>query len=248
MTDRSDFNNLFRSLTYCMLLLAFASCKKDNGGTVPEPSDTTGIQFNKLITVSNFGEALPEGSEPLTDQSPVYFSLETNSPTLIEYRRTNRWDVSFSGTYRSFMGGNNGSDNSNLGTGGPGKGGIMIVAKDFNEVIDIPSDDQFKTGSTLIGTDDSGAFGAGLGYYLYDFDGTIKGDGSFSKKHIAYVLQEKRTLIVRTAKGHYAKIRMRSIYKDLLDPATWKRDSPHPFFSFEYVLARSGSTKFVINN
>jgi len=121
------------------------------------------------------------------------------------------------------------------------------MTENFEDVINIPSDDQFRTGSALIGTDDAGAFGAGVGYYLYDFDGTKKGDGSYDKQHVAYVFQEKRTIIVRTAKGNYAKIKMRSIYKDMLDPATWTRNSPHPYFSFEYVLAKAGSTKFTID-
>lgn len=240
MTTRTYTTQLF-----IFLLLAFTSCKKDNADTTP---DNTSTLFNKLIVVRNFGESLPAGSEPLTDQSPIYYSLETNAATPVEYKRTSRWDISFSSTYRSFMGGNNGTDNANLGVGGPGKGGIMIVTKNFEEVTDIPSDDQFKTGSALIGTDDSGAFGAGIGYYLYDFDGTKKGDGSYDKQHVAYVLQEKRTIIVRTAKGNYAKIKMQSIYKDMLDPSTWLRSSPHPFFSFEYVLAKAGSTKFTIEN
>ena len=242
MTTRIHFVSI---IYFIFLLLAFASCKKDDAATTP---DTPGTLFNKLIVVRNFGESLPAGSEPLTDQSPVYYSLETNAAAPVEYKRTNRWDVSFSSTYRSFMGGNNGADKTNFGVDGPGKGGIMIVAKNFDEVTDIPADNLFRTGSSLIGTDDSGAFGSGVGYYLYDFDGTKKGDGSFDKQHVAYVLQEGRTIIVRTAKGNYAKIKMQSIYKDMLDPTTWVRNAPHPFFSFEYVLAKAGSTKFIIEN
>lgn len=242
MTTRIHATQLLYGI---FLLTVFASCKKDHTDT---PPDTVSTLFNKLIVVRNFGESLPAGSEPMTEQSPIYFSLETNTATPVEYKRTNRWDISFSSTYRSFMAGNNGTDKTNFGVDGPGKGGIMIVTKNFDEVTDIPSDDQFRTGSSLIGTDDSGAFGSGVGYYLYDFDGTKKGDGSFDKQHVAYVLQEGRTIIVRTAKGNYAKIKMQSIYKDMLDPATWLRNSPHPFFSFEYVLAKAGSKKFTIEN
>lgn len=211
-----------------------------------EPVEAGSAPYNKLITVSNFGEALPAGSEPLDNLSPIYFSLENRTAAPVEYRKTNRWDLSFSSTYRSFMGGNNGTDKNNFGADGPGKGGILILEKNFDEVIDIPADNLFKSGSALIGTDDAGAFGQGLGYYIYDFDGRIQGDGSYDKQHVAYVFQSNRTIVVRTAKGNYAKIKMLSIYKDLLDPATWKRDSPHPFFSFQYVLAVAGSKKFEI--
>ncbi|MBT2560151.1 HmuY family protein [Pedobacter sp. ISL-68] len=229
--------------------LIITGCSKSNEpAPEPEPPVVPGsVAFNKLITVSNFGEALPEGSQPLDDQAPIYFSLENNGSVPLDYKRTSRWDVSFAGTYRSFMGGNNGSNPLNLGTGGPGKGGIMVLEKNFDQVTDVPTDEQFKTGSTLIGADASGAYGMGTGYYYYDFDGKGKGDGSYEYQHVAYALQDTRTVIVRTANGNYAKIKMQSIYKDLLDPATWRRNSPHPYFSFQYVLAKAGSKKFTID-
>jgi len=239
---KQNARRLLILLAVCTIVV---SCSK-NDNPQPEPPPIETGNYNKLIRVLNFGEALPEDSEPLDDQAPIYYSLENNAPTPSEYIRTNRWDISFSKTYRSFIGGNNGADTRNIGANGPGKGGVLILEKDFDEVINIPDDALFRTGSALIGTDDAGAFGEGVGYYIYDFDGTIKGDGSYDKQHVAYVMQEKRTIVVRTAKGDYAKIKMLSIYKDLLDPASWKRDSPHPYFSFEYVLVKAGSKKFEI--
>lgn len=231
-------------LAIAIILSLIVSCKKDDA--VPDIATPQDTLYNKLRTVSNFGESLPAGSEPLDEQAPIYFSFEKNGAVPVEYRKTARWDMSFSGIYRSFIGGNNGNDDKNLGHGGPGKGGVMILTKKFEEVTDIPDDNAFKTGSGLIGTDDSGAFGQGIGYYLYDFGGTIMGDGSYDKQHVAYVLSNTRTVIVRTAKGDYAKIKMLSIYKDLLDAKDWKRNSPHPYFSFQYVLAKAGSKKFEI--
>lgn len=237
------------SIQTCYLfisLLLFSACSKNSTEDVPEPEPPVAdTMFNRLITVLNFGEALAEGSQPLDPQLPIYYSLEQNQPAPATYKQTNRWDISFNGTYRSFMGGNN-SITGNLGAGGPGKGGILILAKNFEEVTTIPADADFRTGSGLIGTDDSGAFGQGLGYYLYDFDGTIKGDGSYNSQHIAWVIQSGRTVVVRTARGNYAKIKMLSIYKDALNPKDWKRDAPHPYFSFQYVLAKAGSKTFDI--
>ena len=224
-----------------------AACSKDSTEE-PEPTKPaeTDTMFNRLITVRNFGEALPEGSSPDDSQSPIYYSLETNSAVPLAYQKTDRWDLSFQGIFRSFIGGNN-KAKGNLGEGGPGVGGIMIVKQDFDEVTDIPPDSQFKTGNAVVGTDDAGDFGQGVGYYIYDFSGGIFGDGSFEKQHVAYVMQEGRTIIVKTARGNYAKIQMLSLYKDMLDPATWTRYSPAPFFTFRYVLAKAGSTKFEIN-
>jgi len=231
------------------IALLITSCSKSSDpAPTTEPEVNTGtVAFNKLITVLNFGADMPAGSQPLDQQAPIYFSLENNSAVQLDYKLTNRWDISFSSIYRSFMSGNNGADKSNPGTGGPGKGGIVCLAKNFDEVVEIPDDSQFKTGTAAVGTDDSGAFGEGTGYYLYDFGGTIKGDGSYDSQHVAFALSDTRTVIVRTAKGNYAKIQVLSLYKDLLDPKTWKRDSPHTYLSFKYVLAKAGSKTFTID-
>jgi hypothetical protein len=231
-------------LSYLILFLLMVSCSKSTtapSGTEPPVSDT---MFNRVITVMNVGADRPDTSEPLYDPSIIYFSLETNAVTPVDYKRTSRWDLSFSGTERSFLGGNNGANTANLGYQGPGKGGICILTQRFDSVIDIPEDGAFRTGSGLIGTDDMGAYGTGTGYYAYDWGGTLFGDGSYDKQHVAHVLQDTRTVIVRTAKGNYAKIRMLSIYKDELDPSKWLRNSPHPYFSFQYILVKAGSKKF----
>lgn len=238
-------------LSAAIAVVLFSACSKSDDPTpdpvVPETPAGT-VAFNKVITVLNFGADMPVGSQPLDDQSPIYFSLENNAAVPLAYKLTNRWDMSFSGIYRSFIGGNNGSTANNLGNGGPGKGGVLCLTKGFDEVTDIPADSEFKTTSSTIGTDDSGAYGEGIGYYLYDFGGTIKGDGSYDSQHIAFALPEIRTVIIRTAKGNYAKISILSLYKDLLDSKLWKRDSPHTYVSFKYVLAKAGSKKFSVDN
>jgi len=228
---------------------------------VPPPVEES--MFNKVIRVNNLGDALPADHKPMDKTVPFYYSLENQVSVNTKYKQTARWDISFSGTYRSFIGGNNAADNKNFGYKGPGKGGILILEKAFDDVVDIPSDEKFRTGSGLIGTDESGVFGEGIGYYCYDFGGNLFNDGSDDYKHIAYVLADTvvknkgkkdeakilpRTLVVKTARGNYAKIKMMSMYKDLTDPKDWRRNSPHPYYTFEYVLAKAGSTKFELNN
>ncbi len=232
-----------------LILMGFmlmASCDKNDEPTPPPvdpPAPTETVAFNKLIEVRNFGENLPTGSAPTTDQSPIFFSLETNKGASSDHKLTTRWDLSFSGIFRGVINCNN--SRGGQGAHGPGKGGIMIVKKKFEEVIDVPADSEFEDGSGGFSSDDSGAWGEGLGWYLYDFNGNIIGDGSAEKKHIAYPIMN-HTLVVRTANGHYAKIKMLSLYKDLLDPKTWLRTSPSPYFSFDYVLVKAGSKKFEI--
>lgn len=234
-----------------LILIGFmlmASCDKDDEPKPPPvdpPAPTETVAFNKLIEVRNFGENLPAGSAPTTDQSPIFFSLESNKGASPDHKLTTRWDISFSGIFRGDINCNN--VRAGFGQKGPGKGGIMIVKKRFEEVIDVPSDSEFFEGQRGFGSDISGDFGEGLGWYLYDFSGTIMADGATNKMHIAYPINN-HTIVVRTANGNYAKIRMQSLYKDLLDPKTWLRNSPSPYFSFEYILVKSGEKKFMIKD
>ncbi|MDR6733614.1 HmuY family protein [Sphingobacterium sp. 2149] len=240
-------SNLLKFIPVLAFLIVLGACSKSDPTVVePEPDPVAPeAMFNRLITVKNFGEDLPAGSAPTTEQSPIYYSLEQNKAITSDYVGTVRWDMSFSGLFRSFINCNNTANG--FGKGGPGKGGILIVEKKFEDVIDIPLDAEFRKGEKAYGTDNSGDFGEGLGWYLYDFYGTFKGGGAENKKHVAYPI-EGHTIIVRTAQGNYGKIKMQSIYKDLLDPKDWFKDSPTPFFTFQYVLAKAGSTKFTIAN
>ncbi len=239
-------SNLLKFIAIFVFLTLLGACSKSDPKIEPEPNpEISEGMFNRLITVKNFGEELPAGSLPTTAQSSIYYSLEQNKAITPDYRLTARWDISFAGIYRSFINCNNSSNGD--GVGGPGKGGIFLVKKKFEDVVDIPSDAEFRRGEKPYGTDDSGAFGEGLGWYLYDFGGDIKGGGAENKKHVCYPIEE-HTLVVRTANGNYAKIKIQSIYKDLLNPKDWYRTSPTPFFTFQYVLAKAGSTKFEIKN
>ena len=239
-------SNLFKFMPVLAFLIVLGACSKSEPTVEPEPDPVTPeTMFNRLITVKNFGEDLPAGSAPTTEQSPIYYSLEQNKAVTSDYQRTARWDISFSNIYRSFINCNNSA--YDFGKGGPGKGGILIVEKKFEDVIDIPSDAEFRKGEQPYGPDNSGDMGTGLGWYVYDFNAIHKGGGAENKKPVCDPIGED-TLIVRTANGNYAKVKIQSIYKDLLDPKDWYRTSPAPYFTFQYVLAKAGSTKFTIAN
>ncbi|WP_211324820.1 HmuY family protein [Chitinophaga skermanii] len=236
------------SFLFCGIL--FTACSKsDDPGIDPSPTDTiptnTGM-FHKLIRITNY---LPN-NKPATDDDPTanlptaFFSLEDSTGRPLEYAKTNRWDISFSGLYNSLLAPNNGKEPKNPGYGGNGKGGIYLIAKPFEEVVDVPADELMGSNKSYM-TDESGAFGSGIGWYCYDWAGTIYGDGSYDKQHVAYAMKN-RTIIVRTAKGNYAKIRMISLYKDALDYAQMLRKTPHPYFTFEYVLVPASSKNFDI--
>ncbi len=213
-----------------------------------EPSNEL---FYKLIRIENLpagetGQII--GNPTVAPKNVMYFSLEDSIVRSDQFAKTNRWDLAFGNIAMSFLSGNNGTDPENYGSGANGRGGINILKENFDDVIDIPADETFRTGRDEVGTDDAGFAGAGTGWYLYDFPGNIVGDGSYEKQHVAYALQDTRTIVMRTARGNYAKIKMISVYKDAFTPDKWFRNTPHMYFTFEYVLVPAGNTKFEIKS
>jgi len=212
--------------------------------------------FYKLVRVQNF-KGDTTNSDHTSSKASLFYSLEQNLPRTDKYEKTRAWDIAFGGLYASFMSGNNGANSKNHGSGTKAEGGILILKQAFNDVVDVPSDDQFQTASDLYGTDIAGDYGEGTGWYLYDFGGTFVRDGAYDNMHIAYALGSAltlksgtvipaRTLVVRTANGHYAKIKMISVYKDRFSAEQWFRTTPHMYFTFEYVMVPKGAKKFEI--
>lgn len=247
-----------------LIAVLTAACSSDDkpaeeNGNEENPDTEVPDQtlFNKVIHVKNY-QGSTSDDNPTAPSATLYYSLEENKSVDGSYKKTKKWDLAFGGLYASFLSGNNGSDSKNNGYQAGGVGGITIVAKPFDEVVDIPEDSQFKTGIDLIGTDDAGAFGNGTGWYLYDFDGVVVSDGTnLQKAHVAYALGDAlkiangttipaRTVILKTANGNYAKIKMISVYKDVYTSAEWFKDTPHMYYTFDYVMVPKGSTKFEI--
>ncbi|MFA4866852.1 MAG: HmuY family protein [Pedobacter sp.] len=211
-----------------------SSCKKDK-----EPQQEEPTHYYKLERIENFAPAV-------TGAKTFYFNFETKKEIAESQVKSADWDLAFGGTMTCMLSGNNGNDEANYGVGSTAKGGILILEKPFEEVNDVPADADFKTGKNLIGLDAEGVYGSGIGWCLYDSKGTIRGDGSADKQHVIYAMPEKRTVIIRTAKGDYAKIKMISGYKDAFTADKWFMNTPHMFYTFEYVVVPKGSTKFQI--
>ena len=255
---------LLSSSLFLLLIIsvAISSCgKKENA--VPkkeeEPTEEEMPTNEELFYKLNRVENIPATQDNNTSEgaAPVFYSLENKTVLGATHQKTRNWDIAFEGLFNSFLSGNNGTNTTNLGHGNTAAGGILIKTEAFDNVIAIPADSEFKTGGNLIGTDDYGDFGEGTGWYLYDFNGNIVRNGAEEDQHVAYTLYNgltlkngtavpPRTIVVKTAKGNYAKIRMISCYKDLYTPELWKKSSPKMYFTFEYVMVPKGSTKFEI--
>lgn len=247
-------------LTAFLIAVTITACSSDDNtenanGEEPEVVTPDNGLFYKVIHVKNY-QGSTSDANPTAPAATLYYSLEENKAVDGSYKKTKKWDLAFGGLYASFLSGNNGGNAQNNGSLAGGVGGITIVAKPFNDVVDIPADSEFKTGADLIGTDDAGSFGNGTGWYLYDFGGEVVTDGTNPQKaHVAYALGEPlkiangsiipaRTIILKTANGNYAKIKMISVYKDVYTSSEWFKDTPHMYYTFDYVMVPKGSTKF----
>jgi hypothetical protein len=238
----SPTNNLKRWFyLFAMTGLFFTACSKNDNPTptpTPDPPVQTGsVPFYKLQRVENL-YAPADDTNPAASLPPLYYSLENKGQITADFAKTASWDMVFTGTYNVFIGSNGATDHKT-------EGGILILKQPFEQVTDVPADNLFTTTKSF-GLDEAGNFGQGTGWALYDFDGDKMGDGSAAKHHVVYALPATRTLVVRTAKGNYVKIKMISCYKDVFTADKWFIDTPHMYFTFEYVIVPKGSTKFEI--
>lgn len=236
---------LFGAIAFCSIITIF-SCSKD------KQENPSSLEFHKLYRIENL-YTIQENTSPM-EMKPFYYSLENKKSVNESKAQSDQWDIRFDGVFNGYISANIVGEIGNTGTG---NGGIIILEKSFEEVTDIPSDALFSQQKGSVGPDDAGAFGKGKGWFIYDFEGTVVRDGSFNNQHVAYALGNSitlkngnqtipRTIIVKTAKGNYAKIKILSVYKDMLHPKDWFRESPKMYLTFEYVLAPAGSKKFEI--
>ncbi|SFN32207.1 hypothetical protein SAMN05428949_2415 [Chitinophaga sp. YR627] len=233
------------------------------------PSDSV---FNREIQILNLGAHLPDGHQPLDDTDPMFFSLERFGSIGIGYRSTDRWDLAFSGMARANITANNGAK-SGFGYGTSAVGGLVVLDAAFDDVTEIPDDSQFKyPGQT--GLDDQGAFGQPLGHVVYTFEGNFLRPDIMKDidnpdpaiqvqvnkyRHMIYCLSQEtvktfksvrtlrpRTIIIKTAKGNYAKMETQSLYDGIMDAMQMRRDKgiKMPVYSFRYVLAKAGEKRF----
>ena len=249
----------FKAFIIVSIVFGLFSCGKSDDiideKKPPEEIKEESELFYKLTRVNN----LP-GSQANNFQTAapnIYYSLESNKALGQEHLQTRNWDIAFGGLVNSFISGNNGKDPQNHGYGNTAEGGILLVEKEFDQVVDIPDDKEFQTRKDRYGTDNYGMFGEGIGWYLYDFNGDLLRDGSHQFQHVVYPMNQPwklnngrtstpRTAVIRTAKGNYAKLRILSLYKDRLDSTGWRRDAPKVYITFDYVLVPKNSKKFEI--
>lgn len=262
----------------CGTILVFASCGEvyDLNGYDWEPelplSDSV---FNREIYIRNYGDNLPAGHSPLDDMDPMLFSLERFASINLFYKTTERWDLSFSGIFRSNIGVNNGRT-AGIGYGSSAIAEIAVLDTPYSKVTQVPANLRFQAPGE-IGLDAQGTISYQMGHAVYTFGGNFvrpdkvtgydENDPKASLeanqyRHMLYCLSEDliatfpkaknlqgkplrpRTIIIKTARGNYAKLETQSIYKGITDPLLMRRGYEVPIYAFRYMLIKADEERF----
>lgn len=203
--------SLYRKLPlpFLLLLAAFATGCDDDPITEDLPPVEAVLVENLPADPIDASTDRPVGTGKYT-----FFSLRENRVVPNADSASTMWDLAFNGT----------TILTNSGVSGPGEGGAVVVAHPFEEVVEAPAD-----GAFLIDAEGAPAVASSPAGRWYNYNPTT---------HVVTPVPG-RTIVVRTADGRYAKLRILSYYKD--NPATIDSESVSRYYTFEYLFQPDGS-------
>ncbi len=229
------FQTLGVVLSFAVLM---AGCKKDD--ETPQPGTPGGNNNNNnnngsgWITISEYVKKDAGGVYHVTDLpgnatsaggTPVFFSFATHAIVDSSKKLTDEWDICFDNIYNSFVKANNPGKATPPGPEGTGRGALVVVKTPFDNVTEAPADEVFNASDSYAAWD--GTPPSHIGWYNYDME-----------KHVMRTIAG-RTIVIRTAKGKYAKLEMVSLYKG--NPENPTTTSPAPYLTFRYWIQEDGS-------
>lgn len=238
-------------------IVMLAACSKDNDPVPPgpEPGDSTTVETGVYRIVNLVADT---NATSAGDAASLYYSLEENRVVPASQRQTGKWDIVFYGIYNSSVYPNNGAAAGSPAFGGPGNAKIYVVVdRKFDaqyydtlnfkpkvlpiqrslwetafNAVKTAEDDKLLTRDIALDHFQNEFDGWGH----YDFYGTLF-PGNPKKSHIVYSLP--RVLVIKTHKGHYAKLIIENLYKNNPDNPT--RDDKPGFVTFTYAIQMDGS-------
>ena len=262
----------YSSLLIILLAVGLTSCSKSDELPEKElptlPAVTVTESGTYTLTLKGDTEAKMGSGDG--NFNPVYYSLEDGRVIPAEYANTDKWDIAFTGIYNSSIWANHGEVLFENGTKGPGygspaRGGLYLVkdasveAKYYDDSKQQPKkvpiakallDEAYDNLKTVSVNDNqllSRGFltldyflGSGAGYAFYDFYGAMF-PGDKERAHVVYNLP--RPILIKTAKGNYAKLIIYSFYKD--SPLSPTLQSEAPYITFKYTILKDGSKDFI---
>ena len=197
-----------------LAVLGLTAC--DGTDPIQEPEPIGSQRVSDLAADPIVGIDTVTG-QPIGTGRFTFFNLRTNAVVPASDSASANWDLALRGTTILVNG----------GTSGPGQGAALVWTGAFEDLAEAPADGY----ASDTGAGNAIPLGSGSGWYNYNpqlnLISPIPG----------------RVLVVRTADGRYAKIRIVSYYRGA--PA-----SPNPqtdearYYTFDYVFQPDGSRSF----
>lgn len=195
------------------LVLTAVGCDSTSNSDDPDPVQTTMVAD---LAADPF-VAFDSLGRPVGSGNFAFYSLANNAEVASADSASMNWDVAFRGTTVLING----------GTSGPGGGGAVVMEAAFEEVDQAPSTGYSVDSATGY------AVPAGSGNGWYNYNAPIN----------LVTPIPGRVLVIRTADGRYAKVRMLSYYRGAPETPDSTTDEAR-YLSFEFAFQADGSTSF----
>lgn len=165
----------------------------------------------------------------LEENAIVLSSAETNAEIRQRDSTGSDWDIGLKGTTIIFNG----------GTSGPGEAAAQLLIDVFASVTEAPESGYYADGENTSCPAVETPFGAVPGTPLAICTGSDNGWYNYNSTSSLTTPIPGRTIVLKTARGNYAKIRILSYYQDNPDPPDASALSR--YYTFEYILQPDGS-------
>ena len=139
------------------------------------------------------------------------------------------WDIGFRGTTVIFNGGDS----------GPGQARAQILTQPFDEVVEAPADGYIADGENTACPQVQTPVGPVPGSTLAICTGSDNGWYNYNSEAGLISPIPGRTIVLKTATGHYAALRILSYYQGNPNPPDANASSR--YYTFEFVLQTDGS-------
>ncbi|MDH5826181.1 HmuY family protein [Sphingobacterium faecium] len=229
-------NSLFKIGCYICICLLFASCNKENVDPNKQLEDGISTIISDLagdveahVGSGGTGGEVKEQRDfhtflfRFSDQKQTWLKTAADSSTSFAKKD---WDLAFSNQYNSMLYVNDGTMKGNPAYGNGSKHKVLLVRKNYDQVLTAPTDAEFDSSSI-------NAFGMitdeySQGWFNYDLT-----------SHLVKVMPGL-TYVIRLSNGKYAKLQMINVYKGnppAVTDITWAA----PYFTFKYFVQEDGS-------
>ena len=229
-----------KTLVACSLfagfVLLFAGC--DSADPEPEPV-LLNVKMAENIPADPVSGRDPDTGASISNNLFTLYDLEagsilipssqTDAATRQRDSASTAWDIGFRGTTIIFNG----------GTSGPGEAAAQLLAQPFAEVTEAPEGGYVADGENAFCPEVSTPVGPVPGSPYAICTGSDNGWYNYNPGTMLLLPVPGRTIMLRTASGNYAKMRILSYYQNNPDPPD--ASVPSRYYTFEYVLQPDGS-------